>query len=621
MNNRLHENVALWSKSNPIPSVFLPYIESGFSYCNTEKGELNLKISVSNQEIYIHSMEGALEEASKWFEGLDLTNVEVLYVFGVGLGYAYSIIQPWLKENPNRHLVFLEDNLEIIRRLFEHENGTLILKDSQAQLTYFKNLEDNASPLNELYWNFLTLKMTISALPFYQESRQAFFTDLKHKIYYDSTLRHSYLQEYLNYGVPFYRNFYPNMLRMPGAALGDGLQGKFKGIPAIICGAGPSLSKHLNLLKDLQDKALIFAGGSSLNALNSAGIQPHLGAGVDPNPEQLERLKNNTAFEVPFVYRTRMEHRAFRMIHGPKLYVSGSGGYDTSKWFEEKMEIEGIDIDEGFNVVNFCTDIAHVWGCNPLIFVGMDLAFTGMCTYASGVLEETHVDIQSMLKSEDLDDQPILKNDIYGQPVYTLWKWISESQWLSDFAKEHPEISLINATEGGIGFTGIPNESFANVIEKHLQPYYELEGRLHGEIQNHLLSQVTTEGIVALFEELRNSLNRCQEHLDILIGESEKMMKVIEESKQIPDILQSGAAALAEIELAEEPGYIHVLTMFNIIYSKVLNKDLREILRNEETTEWQKTIQKCSMNNKKLAFLRDVALANVTLMGETLKTT
>lgn len=618
MVDRFQENVSLWSKSNPIPSVFLPYLESRFSYCKTDKGELNLKMPLQGSEVPIHSMAGAMEEMRQWFDSLDLTGIEVLYVFGVGLGYAYHVAQPWLGENPHRSLVFLEDNLEIIRRLFENENGSLILNDKQVQLTYFQNLEDKSSPLNELYWNFLNLKMTISALPFYLETRKDLFIDLKHKVFYDSTLRHSYLQEYLNYGIPFYRNFYPNMLRTPGASLGDGLQGKFKGIPAIICGAGPSLSKQLNLLRDLLGKALIFAGGSSLNALNSEGIQPHLGAGVDPNPEQLKRLKSNTAFEVPFVYRTRMEHRAFQMINGPKLYISGSGGYDTSKWFEEKLGIECVDIDEGYNVVNFCTDIARVWGCNPIIFVGMDLAFTGMCTYASGVVKEIHVDIQNMLQNEDLDDQPILKNDIYGQPIYTLWKWISESQWLSDFSKEHPEIILVNATEGGIGFSGIPNEPFADVIKKHLSNNYELDGRLHGEIQNQMLTQVTSKEIVSLFEELRNSLVRCQEHFDILIEESEKMMKTIEKEKQIPDILQSGAAALAEIELAEEPGYIYLLTMFNIIYSKILNKDLRDILRNEKNAEWQKAIQKIAMNNKKLAFLRDVALANVALMGETL---
>lgn len=622
MKNRLQDNIALWAKSNPIPSVFLPYIESSFSCCKTEKGEFNLKLSPEKGGGYLHAQSSARDEAKEWFAQLDLENVEILVVFGVGLGYAYPTVLPWLRQNANRHLVFLEDNLELIRHLFELEMGSLILTDKQVQLVYFKNLEDNTSPLNELYWNFLSLKIAVSALPFYAESRSGIFSDLKHKIFYDATLRHGHLEEYLNYGVAYYHNFYPNMLRMPGASLGDGLKGKFKNIPAIICGAGPSLNKHFGLLKEIGERALIFAGGSSLNSLNSQGIQPHLGAGIDPNPEQFERLKNNTAHELPFVYRARMEHRAFKTIRGPKLYISGSGGYDTARWFEEKLGIigpeEGSEIDEGYNVVNFCTDIARSWGCNPIIFIGMDLAFTDLHAYASGVIDKTKINIEKMLENEDLDEQPILKEDIYGKPIYTLWKWIAEAQWLSDFAKVYPEISIINATEGGIGFSGIPNETFSSAIQQHLQQSYELRGRLHSEIQNQALPQITRERMVALMGELSGSLIRCQEHLTILIKESDKILNQMKKEQKLPTILQSGSAALAEIELAEELGYVYLLNMFNIVYSKILNKELREITRNEETSELEKAIQKMAMNNRKLSFLRDVAIANVALIGESL---
>ena len=41
------------------------------------------------------------------------------------------------------------------------------------------------------------------------------------------------------------------------------------------------------------------------------------------------------------------------------------------------------------------------------------------------------------------------RNDIHGNPVYTLWKWITEAKWISDFAENHPELTILNATEGG----------------------------------------------------------------------------------------------------------------------------------------------------------------------------
>src|SRR5690606_32776531 len=101
------------------------------------------------------------------------------------------------------------------------------------------------------------------------------------------------------------------------------------------------------------------------------------------NPAQYTRLSQNTGYEVPFFYRNRMYHDAFRVIHGSRLYITGSGGYDTAEYFEKKLGIKGgEEIDEGHNVVNFCVEVAHEMGCDPIIFVGMDLAFTGMDTYA-----------------------------------------------------------------------------------------------------------------------------------------------------------------------------------------------------------------------------------------------
>lgn len=622
MNDHLfNQNVALWAHANPKAVVFLPYTDcSHLEFSKTSKGELNLTSKVDDKTVYYHSNESPIKESQELFSGLDLSDTEVIYVYGVGLGYFYEAAKDWLKKDPHHHIVFLEDNLAVIHRLFETERGSQILHDNQVKLIFFENLDDEIASLKELYWQFLTTKMVVTALPFYEKHKEKEWQELNHKLLYDATVRHALLQEYLEYGIVFYRNFYPNLLRLPGASLGDGLAGQFRNVPAIICGAGPSLNKHIPLLKNIGDKALIFAGGSALNALNAAGIQPHLGAGVDPNPAQYERLTSNFAFELPFLYRNRMEYHAFNTVRGPRLYIAGSGGFDIAEWFEEQLGIKGKNIDEGYNVVNFCLDIARVWGCNPIIMVGMDLAFTKMHAYATGVVKEASVTEEEILSSPDLDSRALLRPDIYGNPVYTQWKWIAESQWISDLAKEHPDFTLINATEGGIGFPDIPNESLASVIVKHLKRNYELRDRLHGEIQNHVIPDVTIEKVKGLLQELHDSLIRCLENLETLFQEAVHMIEKIHKEKQMPAVIQSGMAALAEIEMAEEIGYKYVLDVFNVVYSKVLNRDLVELNWGQgEQTDWQQAIQRLELNNKKLAFLRDVARANVALIQLTLQ--
>lgn len=608
-------NLRLWSSTAPKAAIYVPMIDCGhLRFCKSANGQLNLK---SGKELY-HSSQNPQKEAEEWFSTLDLSNASVLCVYGVGLGYAYEAAKDWLKKDKKRFLIFLEDDLAVIRRLFEMENGAKILKDSQVQLHFFSDsdLEDPFSPLAELYWSFLTSKIVVDALPFYKKTKQSFFLELQHKVVYDATTKEGFLQEYLEYGVSFFKNFYPNMLSLPGAHLGNCLFNKFRNVPAIICGAGPSLEKNLPLLSTLQNNALIFAGGSSLNALNAAGIQPHFGAGIDPNLGQFDRLKNSPA-SIPFLYRNRFFHPALALIQGPRLYVTGSGGYDVAAWFEEKLKIKGTHVDEGLNVVNFCCDIALAFGCNPIIFVGMDLAYTGMRSYAPGVIKKRNVTKREILEVPNVADQALLKKDIYGKPIYTLWKWIAEAHWIESFAKEHPKATLINATEGGLGIPNVPNMPLKEVQKKYLLKSYDLYKRVQKEIQKSELTHVTQKKVVIAMKELMSSLQRCVEGIKILLEETHLMEVQIKREKREPMTLQSGKAILYETELAEEPGYRYVLDIFNRVYTKILSRDL-QVKRPKKMPEWHLSLKRLELNSKKLVFLHDVALVNIELIKQTL---
>jgi len=614
LNNKcLYKNADLWARSNPKAAVLLPYADSqALQFCKTHKGELNLKNLHWKKNSCLHSQSGAQSEAQTWFKGLDLKNKDVLYVYGVGLGYYYDSAKEWLKSSPNHFLVFLEDDLAVIFRLFETEKGTHILQDPQVSLHYLPHLHMSKEEFEQIYWNFIMTEMEVSALNAYAKHKPAEFSHIHHKIVYDASVKNALLDEYLKFGAVFFRSFYANMLCLEGAYLGNQLFGKFEKVPAVICGAGPSLEKQLPILSQLSEKALIFAGGSALNALNSANILPHFGAGIDPNAPQFDRLSRNQSFEVPFFYRNRMFHQAYQMIHGPRLYITGSGGYDVSSWFEEKLGIQGELLDEGHNVVNFCVEVAYALGCDPILFVGMDLAYTGLKAYAPGVVDDRRVKKEAIVQAKHFDDAALLKKDVYGKPIYTLWKWIAEADWIGQFAKDHPEATLINCTEGGIGFPDIPNHTFQDAVHKYLIHTDDLRGRVNGEIQSSPLPQVTRSKVEELMRELQESLRRCIENLDILIEESEIVKQKIKKEKVIPSMVQSGRAALCEVDLADEPGYQYVLQIFNAAYSRVLNRDLHQA--NLLASEVRKQMRKLELNQKRFAFLRDVTVVNIELI-------
>jgi hypothetical protein len=56
----------------------------------------------------------------------------------------------------------------------------------------------------------------------------------------------------------------------------------FAGVPLIIVGAGPSLAKNIEHLKEAQDKAIILCVNRALRSLQNAGIQPDLTINLEP---------------------------------------------------------------------------------------------------------------------------------------------------------------------------------------------------------------------------------------------------------------------------------------------------------------------------------------------------
>lgn len=622
MTDLFEENRQLWARFSARQALMLPYVDTGaWQLCCTEAGEANLQkagggaAADSTASAALHSPGGAAEEAAAWFASLALDGVGVLYVYGVGLGYYYEAARDWLAQDSSRQLIFLEDDIAVIAFFLDTQSAADMLRNEQCHLYYFEQLTESEEILNTLFWSCFLTGLSVSALPYYAHHKAERFSSLKYKIEYDASQKNTSLDEYLSFGDAFFLNFYPNMRQMAGALLGNKLFGSFRGIPAIICGAGPSLNKQLPKLGALKERALLFAGGSSINAVTSYGLFPHFGAAIDPNPMQLDRISRNKAFDVPIFYRNRLFHKAFQAIHGPRLYVTGSGGYDVAGWFEQQLGLDNaVELSEGYNVINFCIEIAAALGCNPIILVGMDLGYTGGHTYASGVVADTAL---SALLPADL----VLKTDIFGVPMHTEWKWIVEAQWISTFAKEHSRIKVINATEGGLGMEGVANIPFDEVISSYLVNQWDLAGLINEQLAACAMPEVTDAAVIAAMEALHASLLRCIALFESLLKENAVILSRIKanpENSSQPT--QTGKAALYESDLEEEEGYKAVIQIFNQIYNHVLERDLRRLHKRAVMLPWaEQESKKLELADTKYTFLCNVAKFNALIIEKVLK--
>lgn len=598
------QNLQDFSLKNPKGAALLSFTDSGsLSVVQDAEGSNILCDKTALGVFYYHSTESAKKEAAAWVKSLDLAGVELLAVFGMGALHGYWALEEWLKQDKNRTCIFLEDDLRVIALFLESEQAHQILHNPQVQILYIEDSEDGLATLQWLSWAAYGRTMQICCLPFYATHRKKTYDDIKARIDYETSDIHLILDEYLNYGVSFFRNFWKNLFLLPGSYKGNKLKGAFRGIPAIVVAAGPSLGKHLEALGALRDKALIFSGGSSVNALLEAQIQPHFGAGIDPNPLQYLRFRQALAFQVPFFYRNRLLTESAELIEGPRLYLKGGDGYNISDWFEQKLKIPGSIIGGGHSVANFTIEIAQSLGCSPIILVGYDLAFgKDQERYAPGIEN-------AQSKAEASLDAPISWKDHEDKPIYTAWKWVLEAKWIEDFAKEHPRAKLINATEGGLGFRHIPQMSLKEAAEKHLTIARDLDSLVYTAIEDAGVIASNSQKILQGAAEVYDSLERAKNHLEKLVNATKNT--TLTAFGQDPEV------ALLIAELKAELAYQYILEVFDKMRAKLEYYRL-QFARHPEFGQDELDAQELELLTERYIFLKDAAIVNQILIGQSI---
>lgn len=466
------------------------------------------------------------KEMARFFKDRHLEDVEIFYLYGIGLGYHYAALKPWLEDKPGRLLIIIEEDLGAIAACLESEYGEEILLHPQVHIRLASCAEEISILMKGCIADFPSERVEIAAIEHYARRKKGKFRSLKMQLYRFTAVSHALMTEVI-YSHKLLSNLMRNIVKWPGSFFANRLKDQFKGIPAIICGAGPSLAKTFEDLKAIDDRALIIAGGSTIAALSNQGIIPHLGLAMDPNPEEFDRLKASSSYEMPLIFATRLEARVFNTCNGARGYLCTDTGGPCEAHFEKALQIEEPPIGpelgaEAFSVTTLCIALAVEMGCNPIILNGIDLAYTGMQRYASGVLPSSQIFMDEAKQMKCASERLVRKKDIFGNPVHSLVKWIMESECISAYAAVHPECRFINATQGGIGFPAIPNLALHNIPELHEQAAYDLKAMLHALFQNHPMHTVSLEKIVQEIDALSLSLSSCEQIVDQILAEIQR---------------------------------------------------------------------------------------------------
>lgn len=491
----------------------------------------------------------------KRFETKDLSNIDLVYVYGIGEGECYHFLLKWLKEKKERRLIFLEDELGRIAKHLLSKEAAPLFQDPQVVIEFLADRKTQAIQLEELIYRYPTDRIEIEICAVYEKRKKRPFHKLKLHIFRLSTVAHA-----LHIEALFSHRLLPHLLRnialWPTSFLATSLRGQFKNIPAIICGAGPSLQSTIEVLKTLEDKALILAGGSAIAALSNQGVIPHFGLALDPNQEEFDRLKIASSFQMPLIYASRLQPDVMNALNGNLGYLHTATGGTLEHYFEKNLQLEEQPIGpelgvEALSVTTIAIALAVEMGCNPILLNGIDLAYTGMQRYAEGVLPSSFLNLKEMQSSTQASNRLLKRKGGRLKPVHTLVKWVMEADCISHYAKQHPHLRFYQVSEGGLKLSNIPFVPLKLIIEKELIDSYDLRSFVHAAIEQFPIkcSKIEIENVGL---ELSKSLKR----LDVIAAE---MLNELEKMKQQGSLLPTGKMTILELDFEEEKAFFPLL--------------------------------------------------------------
>lgn len=427
-----------------------------------------------------------------YFEGLD--SVQTICVYGEGDFDFFLFLKKWLKKKEERKIIFLEDEnqkyQELIiqtRQFFPSENIKHVLIQG-----------DLKQVLKQIAWDcvYLNLKILKSS----HEKRNDAFAKIS-QILNEMRLGANVTSFiYADFGVKSFENVYNNLLNAGSFILLESLAGKFKNIPAIIAGAGPSLDKNIDLLRGLYDRALIFAGGSALNVFSKKNIKFHFSGFVDQS-HFFKKFCSNHFFENAFLYSNQMSHYNLSAAQANKILVNDFGAYPLESWIYDQLSIKQNIFEAGWNVTTFLIKIAAYLECNPIYFVGLDLCYKNG-KYAKGVVktEESY----DLIKTKNMD----------GEEVYTQKDWILAKKWIEEFALESTKIKFINIAGGGLKFENISDLDLNELVFGNT---LDLSGYVRCVYEQQKKIRINKEKVFKIMQVIKKSLEKsdllCDEYL------------------------------------------------------------------------------------------------------------
>jgi hypothetical protein len=477
---RLSRNLATLSEQG----VVLPETTTAGPTVRLEDGPADAVLSLCTADgrwIRMHSRHVPEQEADRLIApAFESGDPAVLIVIGLGLGYVLDAIE---RRSSRTRVLALEPAPASLRHMLSRRDWSAWLTANRLRLLVgpdypgasdaWKSFEADASLPPIIIHPVLAREARADVIHARQVVERIAFGALAN------------LEARKQFAGRYLLNTLKNLPVIAREGNAGALFDAFTGVPAIVASAGPSLDRNIPAIQAFRGRALLIAVDTALRPLLGAGIDPQVVVAVDPSEANGRHLTNlPDAGRTWLVAEGSMDPVVFEPFYG-RTFIFNVSDHHPWPW------LRGLGLDRDRlrawgSVATSAFDLALKMGCDPIIFAGQDLAYTGGRPYCRGTtLEEIWA--ARAWAGEELADvwaqwigqagaQTV--DDNSGGKVVTMPSMIAFRDWIAEQTVGLVGRTVINATGGGIlRGVGICQADLGTVLAS-LPPFPELDARV-----------------------------------------------------------------------------------------------------------------------------------------------
>ena len=487
------KNIEALKQRNPELASMIVNASMDFDFRNVVKSDNGfpvLRLENDDMKYYLEDVHDPWKAANVYLERVHREHDGLVVFVGMGLGYGPLLIH---RERPRiAQLVIIEPKKEIflaalktmdLSRLFLDRRVNFLVGDVDFKV--FSDLVYRNASLRDI--------TILRHIPSFKWSERT-YSDLANKIYEILNKFCASGSTIVQKGKNFIENIYNNLELLPKGYVVNALEGKFRDIPAIVIGAGPSLEKDLPLLKSIQNNAILISVDSALPVLLTNGITPHFVTTIDMQLMDVEKVACAFEKKNPFslVAALKCGYLMPRMLHVEKLFWAISADASTL-WLAEFLNVKKF-LPPAASVSHLALGFALLTDANPIILIGQDLCYPedrGF-DHAKGTVFHN----KGIVKGREILSVPGLQ----GSNVTTDRVMLTIKTQFEEII-HRAQNEIINSTSYGAEIKGVKWMSLQEVVKKYIdkkndiyliinKKFNELPSKNHNEFITELKMQI-----------------------------------------------------------------------------------------------------------------------------------